>query len=59
MPKWFNPSSGLLCFRLAKSLDGTRADNARFFASPDEVSMHCDTQGLGTILRAWAKLQRC
>ena len=30
----------------------TRADNARFFASPDEVPMHCLTQGLGTILRA-------
>lgn len=30
----------------------TRADNARFFASPDEVPMHCITQGLGTILRA-------
>jgi glucosamine-6-phosphate deaminase len=30
----------------------TRADNARFFASPSEVPMHCVTQGLGTILRA-------
>lgn len=30
----------------------TRADNARFFASEDEVPMHCLTQGLGTILRA-------
>jgi glucosamine-6-phosphate deaminase len=30
----------------------TRADNARFFASPEEVPMHCLTQGLGTILRA-------
>ena len=30
----------------------TRADNARFFASDDEVPMHCLTQGLGTILRA-------
>jgi glucosamine-6-phosphate deaminase len=30
----------------------TRADNARFFASQDEVPMHCLTQGLGTILRA-------
>jgi glucosamine-6-phosphate deaminase len=30
----------------------TRADNARFFASPDEVPMHCITQGLGTILDA-------
>jgi glucosamine-6-phosphate deaminase len=30
----------------------TRADNARFFATPDLVPMHCMTQGLGTILRA-------
>ena len=30
----------------------TRADNARFFASPDEVPTHCLTQGLGTILGA-------
>ncbi|WP_116449446.1 glucosamine-6-phosphate deaminase [Blastococcus litoris] len=30
----------------------TRADNARFFASPDEVPTHCLTQGLGTILEA-------
>ncbi|WP_378145311.1 glucosamine-6-phosphate deaminase [Cnuibacter sp. UC19_7] len=30
----------------------TRADNARFFASPSEVPLHCITQGLGTILRA-------
>jgi glucosamine-6-phosphate deaminase len=30
----------------------TRADNARFFASPDEVPTHCVTQGLGTILEA-------
>jgi glucosamine-6-phosphate deaminase len=30
----------------------TRADNARFFASPAEVPTHCLTQGLGTILRA-------
>lgn len=30
----------------------TRADNARFFGSPDEVPTHCLTQGLGTILRA-------
>ena len=30
----------------------TRADNARFFASPDEVPMHCLTQGLGTIMDA-------
>lgn len=30
----------------------TRADNARFFASLDEVPTHCLTQGLGTILDA-------
>jgi glucosamine-6-phosphate deaminase len=30
----------------------TRADNARFFASPDDVPVHCVTQGLGTIRRA-------
>lgn len=30
----------------------TRADNARFFSSPDEVPTHCITQGLGTIMQA-------
>jgi glucosamine-6-phosphate deaminase len=30
----------------------TRADNARFFGSSDEVPTHCLTQGLGTILDA-------
>ncbi|OUE10236.1 Glucosamine-6-phosphate deaminase [Clavibacter michiganensis] len=30
----------------------TRADNARFFDTPDEVPVHCITQGLGTILDA-------
>lgn len=30
----------------------TRADNARFFDSADDVPMHCVTQGLGTILDA-------
>ncbi len=30
----------------------TRLDNARFFGTPDEVPVHCITQGLGTILRA-------
>lgn len=30
----------------------TRADNARFFSSPDDVPRHCVTQGLGTILEA-------
>lgn len=32
----------------------TRADNARFFPSLDEVPTHCLTQGLGTILEARA-----
>ena len=35
--------------RLTKA---TRADNARFFASPDEVPHHVVTQGLGTITDA-------
>lgn len=30
----------------------TRADNARFFDSVDDVPVHCITQGLGTILEA-------
>lgn len=30
----------------------TRADNARFFATADEVPTHCVTQGLGTIMDA-------
>ncbi len=30
----------------------TRADNARFFADPDDVPTHCLTQGLGTIMDA-------
>ncbi len=30
----------------------TRADNARFFDSPEQVPMHCLTQGLGTIMEA-------
>jgi glucosamine-6-phosphate deaminase len=30
----------------------TRADNARFFGAPDQVPVHCVTQGLGTILDA-------
>lgn len=30
----------------------SRADNARFFAAPDDVPRHCITQGLGTIRRA-------
>ncbi|MDJ0347952.1 glucosamine-6-phosphate deaminase [Cryobacterium sp. PH29-G1] len=30
----------------------SRADNARFFPTPDDVPRHCITQGLGTIRRA-------
>ena len=30
----------------------TRADNARFFDSPEQVPLHCLTQGLGTIMDA-------
>jgi glucosamine-6-phosphate deaminase len=38
--------------RIKTLTERTRADNARFFSSPEEVPMHCLTQGLGTILRA-------
>jgi glucosamine-6-phosphate deaminase len=38
--------------RIKTLTEKTRADNARFFDSPDDVPMHCITQGLGTILRA-------
>ena len=38
--------------RIKTLTERTRADNARFFASPAEVPTHCLTQGLGTILRA-------
>jgi glucosamine-6-phosphate deaminase len=38
--------------RIKTLAEKTRIDNARFFASPDEVPIHCITQGLGTILRA-------
>ncbi|MBC7725909.1 MAG: glucosamine-6-phosphate deaminase [Burkholderiaceae bacterium] len=30
----------------------TRRDNARFFATPEDVPVHCVTQGLGTIMAA-------
>lgn len=47
------PGSSLASSTRVKTLiEETRADNARFFASPDEVPMHCITQGIGTILRA-------
>lgn len=38
--------------RLKTLAPRTRADNARFFDSTDEVPAHCLTQGLGTIMEA-------
>ncbi|MDH2444254.1 glucosamine-6-phosphate deaminase [Amnibacterium sp. CER49] len=38
--------------RIKTLAERTRADNARFFDSPDEVPTHCLTQGLATILAA-------
>lgn len=38
--------------RIKTLAPNTRADNARFFATADEVPTHCLTQGLGTILDA-------
>ena len=47
------PGSSLASLTRVKTLtERTRADNARFFDSPDDVPMHCITQGIGTILRA-------
>ena len=47
------PGSSFASLTRVKTLTvRTRADNARFFASPAEVPIHCVTQGLGTILRA-------
>jgi glucosamine-6-phosphate deaminase len=47
------PGSSLASLTRVKTLtEQTRRDNARFFASLDEVPRHCLTQGLGTILRA-------
>ncbi|WP_114588935.1 glucosamine-6-phosphate deaminase [Microbacterium arborescens] len=47
------PGSSLASLTRVKTLtEETRADNARFFDSPDDVPMHCITQGIGTILRA-------
>ena len=47
------PTSSLASRTRLKTLAArTRADNARFFASPDEVPRHCLTQGLGTIMAA-------
>lgn len=47
------PTSSLASRTRIKTLmPSTRSDNARFFASPEEVPIHCVTQGLGTILEA-------
>lgn len=47
------PSSSLASRTRIKTLTPrTRADNARFFATPEEVPRHVLTQGLGTILEA-------
>ncbi|AWB87109.1 glucosamine-6-phosphate deaminase [Mycetocola zhujimingii] len=47
------PGSSFASLTRVKTLtERTRSDNARFFDSPDQVPMHCITQGLGTILRA-------
>lgn len=47
------PSSSLSSRTRIKTLTRrTRVDNARFFASPDQVPTHCITQGLGTIMDA-------
>ncbi len=47
------PGSSFASLTRVKTLTAqTREDNARFFASIDEVPRHCITQGLGTILRA-------
>ena len=47
------PGSSLASRTRVKTLTGrTREDNARFFASVDEVPRHVVTQGLGTILEA-------
>jgi glucosamine-6-phosphate deaminase len=47
------PGSSFGSLTRVKTLtEQTRRDNARFFDSPDDVPIHCITQGLGTILRA-------
>jgi glucosamine-6-phosphate deaminase len=47
------PGSSLASRTRLKTLTGqTRADNARFFASLDDVPRHVITQGVGTILAA-------
>jgi glucosamine-6-phosphate deaminase len=47
------PGSSFASLTRVKTLtETTRRDNARFFDSPEQVPMHCVTQGIGTILRA-------
>lgn len=47
------PGSSLSSRTRIKTLaERTRADNARFFDSPEQVPTHCLTQGLGTIMAA-------
>lgn len=47
------PSSSLASRTRIKTLTpATRADNARFFNSVDDVPKHCITQGLGTIMES-------
>lgn len=47
------PGSSFASRTRVKTLtEQTRADNARFFDSIEDVPMHCITQGLGTILKA-------
>jgi glucosamine-6-phosphate deaminase len=47
------PGSSLASLTRVKTLtEKTRADNARYFDSIDDVPTHCLTQGLGTIVRA-------
>ncbi|UTT61458.1 glucosamine-6-phosphate deaminase [Microcella humidisoli] len=47
------PGSSFASRTRVKTLtEQTRRDNARFFTAPDEVPLHCITQGLGTILAA-------
>lgn len=47
------PGSSLASMTRVKTLTAqTRADNARFFDTAEQVPTHCITQGIGTILRA-------
>ena len=47
------PSSSLSSRTRVTTLSArTRADNARFFGSEDQVPWHCITQGIGTIMEA-------